>query len=83
MNRLALPHWLIIAGALLVLAGLVGLVIRRKQPAEVQDDPAGTPRPEPRSQLPPLPDSSGPRRNQRSMLIDDEPPPGAPPTSDH
>ncbi|SIO55887.1 hypothetical protein SAMN05443247_08148 [Bradyrhizobium erythrophlei] len=82
MDWLALPHWLIIAGALLVIAGLIGLVIRRKQPAEVQDDPDGKPRPEPRSQLPPLPDllDSRPRKNRRSTLIDDEHPPGAPPS---
>ena len=55
MEWLALPHWLIVAGTLLVIAGLIGLVIRRKQFTKVQDDPAREPSPEPRPQLPPLP----------------------------
>ena len=66
------PHWLIIAGTLLVIAGLIGLVIRSKQLAKVQVDPTGELSPEPRPQLPPLPDllDSRPRRNRRSMLSD-------------
>lgn len=72
------PHWLIIAGTLLVIAGLIGLLIRSKQLAEVQDDPTRELSPVPRPQLPPLPDllDSRPRRNRRSMLSD---PPGLPP----
>jgi hypothetical protein len=34
-----LPHWLILAGTLLVIAGLIRSVINRKQLAKVQDDP--------------------------------------------
>ena len=70
------PHWFIIAGTLLVIAGLIGLVIRSKQLAKV--DPTGELSPEPRPQLPPLPDllDSRPRRNRGSMLGD---PPGLPP----
>jgi len=71
------PHWLIIAGAVLVIAGLVGLVIRSKQFAKVQDNPTRDPSSEPRSQLPPLPDllDSRPReKRRRSMLSDEEPP---------
>ena len=56
MEWLQLPHWLMIAGTLLVIAGPIGLVISRRQQAKVQDDPANEPSPEPRPQLPPLPD---------------------------
>ena len=34
------PHWLMMAGTLLVIAGLIGLLISRRQQAKVQDDPA-------------------------------------------
>jgi hypothetical protein len=56
MEWLQLPHWLMIAGTLLVIAGLIGLMVSRRQQARVQDDPATEQSPEPRSQLPPLPD---------------------------
>jgi hypothetical protein len=77
------PHWLIIAGTLLIVAGLVGLVIRSKQLAKVQDNPTSDLNPEPRSQMPPLPDllDSRPREKRRSMLSDEEsprPPPEEP-----
>jgi hypothetical protein len=77
MEWLTLPHWLIVAGALLVIAGLIGLAIPRKKFANGQDDPAREPRP----QLPPLPDllDSRPRKNRRSMSSDEEHPPGPPP----
>jgi hypothetical protein len=70
MEWLQLPHWLMIAGTLLVIAGLIGLVISRRQPAEIQDeedDQANEPSPEPRPRLPPLPDllDSRPRKNRR------------------
>ena len=64
MEWLQLPHWLMIAGTLLVIAGLIGLVVsRRQQQAKVQDDPATEQRP----QLPPLPDllDSRPRKSRR------------------
>ena len=64
MEWLQLPHWLMIAGTLLVIAGLIGLVVsRRQQQAKVQDDPATEQRP----QLPPLPDllDSRPRKSWR------------------
>jgi len=75
------PHWLMIAGTLLVIAGLIGLVMSRRQQAKVQDDPATEQSPEPRPQLPPLPDllDSRPGKNRRSMLSDEEHPPGPPP----
>jgi hypothetical protein len=65
MEWLQLPHWLMIAGTLLVIAGLTGLAVRRRQQAKVQDDPAQSP--EPRPQLPPLPDllDSQPRKSRR------------------
>jgi hypothetical protein len=70
------PHWLILAGALLVIAGLVGLLMERRQLANVRDEPMTEPRP----QLPPLPDllDSRPRNDRRSTLSDDQYPPGPP-----
>jgi hypothetical protein len=65
---LQLPHWLMIAGTSLAIAGLIGLVISRRQQAKVQDDPAT----EPRAQLPPLPDFLDSRPSERT-------PPGPPP----
>jgi hypothetical protein len=53
---------------LLVIAGLIGLVVsRRQQQAKVQDDPATEQSPEQRPQLPPLPDllDSRPRKSRR------------------
>jgi hypothetical protein len=81
MEWLQLPHWLMIAGTLLVIAGLIGLVMSRMQQAKVQDDPATEQSPEPRPRLSPLPDllDSRPRENRRSMLSDEEHPPGRPP----
>jgi hypothetical protein len=63
MEWLQLPHWLMIAGTLLVIAGLIGLVISRRQQAKVRDDPGTEPRPQP----PPLPDilDSRPRKSRR------------------
>jgi hypothetical protein len=67
MGWLELPHWLIIAGATLVVVGLIGLVIGRRHRAKVQDNPATEPSPEPPPQLPPLPDllDSRPRTSRR------------------
>jgi hypothetical protein len=68
-----LPHWLILAGTLLVIAGLIGLLMKRRQQAKVQDDPTEQSS-EPRAQLPPLPDllDSRPRRDRHSTLSDKE-----------
>jgi hypothetical protein len=57
MGWLELPHWLIIAGAVLVVVGLIGVIVRRRHQAEAQDGPAAEPSLEPdRPKLPPLPD---------------------------
>jgi hypothetical protein len=63
MEWLELPYWLMIAGTLLVIAGLIGLVISSRQQAKGQDDPATEQRP----QLPPLPDllDSRPRKDRQ------------------
>jgi hypothetical protein len=82
LSALQLPHWLTIAGTLLVIAGLIGFVSCPKQLAKIQVEPATDPSgPEPRAQLPPLPDllDSRPRKNRRSMLGDEEHRPGPPP----
>jgi hypothetical protein len=62
-----LPHWLMLAGTLLVIAGLIGMAISRKQRAKVPDDPTTEQRSKPFPQLPPLPDllDSRPRKNRR------------------
>jgi hypothetical protein len=69
-----LPHWLMLAGTLLVIAGLIGLLMKRRQQAKVQDDPITEPITKPLFQLPPLPDllDSRPRRDRRSTLSDKE-----------
>jgi hypothetical protein len=66
MGQLEFPHWLMMAGTLLVIAGLIGLVISRSPPAKVQDDPVADLGPEQRPQLPPLPDflDSLPRKDR-------------------
>lgn len=73
---LELPHWLIAAGALLVIAGLIGLAMNRRQTEMAQNHPASAPSAKPRQQLPPLPDllDSRPRRDQRSAPTDGNPP---------
>jgi hypothetical protein len=62
-----LPHWLILAGTLLVIAGLIGLIVSRNRRAQIHDDQATEQSPERRPQLPPLPDllDSRPRKDRR------------------
>jgi hypothetical protein len=62
-----LPHWLILAGTLLVITSLIGLVISRKQRAKIETDAATEQASEPRPQLPPLPDllDSRPQKDRR------------------
>jgi hypothetical protein len=64
-----------------VIAGLIGLLMKRMQQAKAQDDPTTEPITEPLFQLPPLPDllDSRPRKNRRSMSSDKEHPPDPPP----
>jgi hypothetical protein len=50
LSSIALPHWLMIAGAIFVVIGILGLLLTRKSQAE--DDPEST---VPRSQMPPIP----------------------------
>lgn len=68
IGSLELPQCLIVAGTLLVIAGLIGRLISRRQLETVQDIPDSVPRSEPRPQMPPLPDllESRPRRNRRT-----------------
>ncbi|SDE95123.1 LPXTG-motif cell wall anchor domain-containing protein [Bradyrhizobium brasilense] len=66
---LQLPHWLIIAGAALIVVGLIGLVISRRRRTNVQDEATTEPSSEPRPQLSPLPDllNSRPRKDRREI----------------
>lgn len=64
MASLELPHWLMIAGALLVVAGFIGVLVSGKKVDEVDpspDEPTDTPR----QQMPPLPSllDSRPKNN--------------------
>jgi hypothetical protein len=67
MEWLQLPHWLMIAGTLLVIASLIGLLVSRRQQAKAQDDTATEQSPDPRPRLPPPPDllDSRPRKSRR------------------
>ena len=47
VQSLGLPHWLMLAGALLVIAGCLGLAIGRKKAAEIDDEPVNESSPEP------------------------------------
>jgi hypothetical protein len=54
MPSLELPHWLMIAGTLLVVAGFIGVRVTRKKADEVDplpDEPTDTPH----QQMQPLP----------------------------
>jgi hypothetical protein len=64
MASLELPHWLMIAGASLVVAGFIGVLVSGKKADEV--DPAPDEQTEtPRQQMPPLPSllDSRPKNN--------------------
>ena len=39
VQSLGLPHLLMLAGALLVIAGCIGLAVSRKKAAEIDDEP--------------------------------------------
>jgi hypothetical protein len=69
LDSLELPHWLILAGILLLIAGVIGLVIDRKRLRKVD---APNENSEARPQLPPLPDllDSRPRRERRQAEAD-------------
>jgi hypothetical protein len=54
MAMLQLPYWLMIAGALLVIAGFVGVLVSRKKVGEADPSPEEPTGP-PRQQMPPLP----------------------------
>ena len=75
MDLLELPHWLILVGALLVIAGATGLLMHRKKPRKGDDVPANEASSEARPQLPPLPDflDSRPRRERRQAAADGDP----------
>ena len=43
VQSLGLPHWLILAGVLLVIVGCLGLAISGKKAAEPDDEPVNVP----------------------------------------
>jgi hypothetical protein len=61
---LGLPHLLMIAGTLLVVAGCVGVLVSGKEPKEVES-PSDEPIDASHQQMPPLPSllDSGPKNN--------------------
>jgi len=75
MDLLELQHWLILAGALLVIAGATGLLMHRKKLRKGDDVPANEASSEARHQLPPLPDflDSRPRRERRQAATAGDP----------
>jgi hypothetical protein len=75
LDSLELPHWLILAGILLLIAGVIGLVIDRKRLQKVDapnENSEANEHSEARPQLPPLPDllDSRPRRERRQAEAD-------------
>jgi hypothetical protein len=62
VGSLELPHWLMLVGALLVIAGCIGLAISRKRAAEIDDEGVNESSPEPPPQMSPLPDLLDSRR---------------------
>jgi hypothetical protein len=46
VQSLGLPHLLMLAGALLVIAGCLGLAISRKKAAKIDDEPVNESSPE-------------------------------------
>jgi hypothetical protein len=70
LSSIELPHWLMIAGAILIAMGLLGLAFARNK--EVATNPDSEP-PAPRSKMPPLPrrlDSSSKETNDRGRPSD-------------
>jgi len=47
VQSLGLPHLLMLAGALLVIAGCLGLAISRRKAAEIDDGPVNEANPQP------------------------------------
>jgi hypothetical protein len=45
VQSLGLPHLLMLAGALLVIVGCLGLAVSRKKAAEINDEPVNEPSP--------------------------------------
>lgn len=67
---LQMSHWLIIAGSVLVVVGLIGFAIgSRSRAKNVESEPVIAPSPEQRPQSSPLPDllSSRPRKDRREI----------------
>jgi hypothetical protein len=71
MVSLGLPHWLIIAGVLLVVAGLIGFALSRTKAVE-SDPRSEEPTANPRPQMAPLPALLDSNRKERDERI--EPP---------
>jgi hypothetical protein len=55
VQTLQLPHWLMLAGLSLLIAGCIGLALGRKSAAEIDDELVNETNPEPPPQMPPLP----------------------------
>lgn len=75
-SLLELPHWLMLAGTLLVIAGCIGLAFRRTKSAETDSDPTSAPDSKVRPKMPPLPallDSRG-KATHRAGVSDEKAP---------
>ena len=69
---LGLPHWLMIAGTLLVVAGFVGVLVSGKK-VDVEDPPPNQPTDAPRQQMPPLPSLLDSRPESSTPMSRDKP----------
>ena len=76
MELMAWPHWLIVAGALLVVTDIVGLALTRRETAEI--DPPSIPEEttaEPRRPMPPLPKLLDSDRTRSEVRLEKNGPP--------
>jgi hypothetical protein len=72
LDSLELPHWLILAGILLLIAGVVGLVIDRKRLQKVDapnENSEANENSEPRPQLPRYRTFSTPGRDENGVRL--------------
>lgn len=70
LRSLELPHWLMLAGALLVIVGCIGLTIRRRKSTETDNDPVSKPGLEAHPKMPPLPTLLDSRRKVTRIASD-------------
>jgi hypothetical protein len=68
-----LPHWLMIAGAILIAASFIGLALTRNKEAATNPDPEPT---APRQQMPPVPRLLDSNKDNEQLDQGQQPPAG-------